>query len=199
MSGVSVFPDTRSLSGSILRENGSAGQRGGKNERKDTGMEKAVRFLSVPVLLVLLIAMIPAALATPDVYTQEELNAMTMVVTADYVNMRAGYAGTDGHKQIINYSDGLMKGEQVYCLDRHNGWYCVLRIQGHKSTVGWVWGDFVSFKSNDVANGGKAKGGDVSNSSSKHVGGSPASDANAVKNHSQYNHVIDTLIDLGKW
>ena len=54
-SGVSVFPDTRSLSGSILRENGSAGQRGGKNERKDTGMEKAVRFLSVPVLLALLI------------------------------------------------------------------------------------------------------------------------------------------------
>ena len=162
-------------------------------------MKKAVRFLTVPVLLALLIAMIPAALADPDVYTKEELDAMTMVVTADYVNMRAGYAGTAGHKQIINYSDGLMKGEEVYCLDRHNGWYCVLRIQGHNSTVGWVWGDFVKFKSTDVANGG---GGDVSNSSSsKYVGGTPASDTNAVKNHyySQYNQVINTLKGMGKW
>lgn len=170
-------------------------------------MKKAALFLTVPVLLALLVAMIPAALAAPDSYTKEELDAMTMVVTADYVNMRAGYAGTAGHKQIINYSDGLMKGEEVYCLDRHKGWYCVLRIKGHNSTVGWVWGDFVRFKSStsDVPNGGNAAkggGGDVSNGSkSKYVGGTPAADTNAVKNHyySQYNQVINTLKDLGKW
>ncbi|MBR4502138.1 MAG: SH3 domain-containing protein [Clostridia bacterium] len=165
-------------------------------------MKKAALFLTVPVLLALLAAMIPAALAATDVYTKEELDAMTMVVTADYVNMRAGYAGTSGHKQIINYNDGLMKGEEVYCLDRHKGWYCVLRIKGHNSTVGWVWGDFVKFKTTDVSNGGNAKGGDVSNGSkSKYVGGTPASDTNSVKNHysSQYNQVINTLMDMGKW
>ena len=161
-------------------------------------MKRAVRFLTVPVLMALLIAMIPAALAAPDVYTKEELDSMTMVVTANYVNMRAGYAGTAGHKQIINYNDGLMKGEEVYCLDKHNGWYCVMRIQGHKNTVGWVWGDFVRFKSTETANGG----GDVSNSSSsKYVGGTPATDANSVKNHynSQHDQVINTLKGMGKW
>ena len=197
------------LFGGVLRKNAGPADSGpGKDERKDTKMKKAALFLTVPVLLALLVAMIPAALAAPDVYSKEELDAMTMVVTADYVNMRGGYAGTSGHKQIINYSDGLMKGEQVYCLDRHNGWYCVLRIKGHNSTVGWVWGDFVRFKSADVSNGGKnagggGGGGDVSNSSksSKYVGGTQAADTDMVKKHyySQYNQVINTLMDQGKW
>ncbi len=184
---------TRTLPGGVdPQENGAV-----KDERKDTTMKKAVRILTFPVLLALLIAMVPAALAAPTSYTKEELAAMTMVVTADYVNMRGGYAGTPKHKEIINYNDGLMKGEEVYCLDKHNGWYCVLRIQGHKCTVGWVWGDFVKFKSADVANGG----GDVANSSSKYVGGTPASDVNSVRNqyYSQYTHVIYSLQDNGMW
>ena len=201
-SGELFFPlRTRPLSGGTLSEDAGPEENGAvKDERKGKKMKKAVRILTVPVLMALLFAMIPAAFADPAVYTQEQLDAMTMVVTADYVNMRAGYAGTPGHKEIINYSNGLMKGEQVYCLDTHNGWYCVMRIQGHKTTVGWVWGDFVKFKSTDVANGGG--GGDVSNSSSsKYVGGTPASDADAVK--AQYStkcdQVIDTLKGMGKW
>ncbi len=196
----SAGPDTRPLPGGVPSEDGDPQENGAvKDERKDTTMKKAVRILTFPVLLALLIAMVPAALADPTAYTKEELAAMTMVVTTDYVNMRGGYAGTPKHKEIINYSDGLMKGEKVYCLDKHNGWYCVLRIQGHKCTVGWVWGDFVKFMSADVANGGV---GDVSNgSNSKYVGGTPATDVNSVRDqyYSQYTHVIYSLQDNGMW
>ena len=68
-------------------------------------------------------------------------------VTGDYVNMRAGIAGTKGHKEIVNWGSGLRYGETVYAYQMKNNWYKVVRkktVNG-KHQVGWVWGDFIDY------------------------------------------------------
>ena len=103
-------------------------------------------------------------------FDEAEMKQRVMKVTGNSVNMRAGIAGTKGHKQIVNYYDGLMKNETVYCISHKKNWYLVVRAKKSKEDghlVGWVYGDFLDNKSIDKWN--------------KYVGGVPA-DKDTIRN-----------------
>lgn len=96
-------------------------------------------------------------------FDDEEMKQMVMKVSGNCVNMRAGIAGTKEHKQIVNYYDGLMNNETVYCISQKKNWYLVVRAKRSQDSghlVGWVYGDFLNNK--DV------------NKWNKYVGGVPA-------------------------
>ncbi len=80
-----------------------------------------------------------------DSLKDDEIKKFAVRVTGDYVNMRAGIAGTKQHKEIINWDSGLRKGETVYAYQTKNNWYKVVRKKkvGGVHQVGWVWGDFI--------------------------------------------------------
>ena len=85
-------------------------------------------------------------------FDEEEMKQRVMKVTGNYVNMRAGIAGTKGHKEIVNYHSGLMNNETVYCIDHKKNWYLVVRAKKSKDDghlVGWVYGDFLDNYSTD--------------------------------------------------
>ena len=142
-------------------------------------MKNSVRILAVLAMIAILAAMVPAMAAEPDQLSEEDMKEREMTVTADCVNMRGGYTGTAGHKEIINWSSGLMKGETVYCIQQHGNWYYVCRkkLVDGVHQCGWVWGDYLKFKNGakSVSDGDKAKG------SSSYVGGTPASEATKQK------------------
>ena len=79
-------------------------------------------------------------------FDEEEMKQRIMKVTGSCVNMRAGIAGTKGHQQIVNYYDGLMNNETVYCIGHKKNWYLVVRAKKSREDghlVGWVYGDFL--------------------------------------------------------
>ena len=103
-------------------------------------------------------------------FDEEEMKQRIMKVTGSCVNMRAGIAGTKGHQQIVNYYDGLMNNETVYCIGHKKNWYLVVRAKKSREDghlVGWVYGDFLD---NHSINKWK-----------KYVGGVPA-DKETIRN-----------------
>ena len=100
-------------------------------------MKKNVRFLALLVLAAVLIASVPVA-------TYAEA---TMVVTGDFVNMRAGVTGTAGHSNILNKGNELRKGETVVDIGggSQGGWYYVQRSRD--GVKGYVWGEYLKYQS----------------------------------------------------
>ena len=154
-------------------------------------MKLSVRVLAFAAMLMILAAALPAG-ADPAKLTKDELKAREMRITDDYVNMRGGYAGTAGHKEIINWGCGLMKNEKVYFLEKHGNWYYVCRAKKIDGVYqcGWVWGDYVKF-----ADGSTAVSTNASSGSSGHVGGTPASETTKKKlrETSEASKVINSL------
>ncbi len=78
--------------------------------------------------------------------TKEALKKKALHISGNYVNMRAGIAGTKDHQKIINYYEGLMDGNVVYYLEKKNNWFKVV-TQGTdrngRHMVGWIYGDFI--------------------------------------------------------
>ncbi len=166
-------------------------------------MKRSVRILALAAAMIMVLSMASCALADKakggtaadlSTYTEEQLRQMTMFITGDYVNMRAGYAGTAGHKEIINWSNGLMKDEKVYCVDKHNGWYCLVCVRGDHVLCGWVWGDYVETLEKHTQRGGAVvaeRGG----TQQKYVGGVPTGNMDQVreKYSTQVDRVLRTL------
>lgn len=107
-------------------------------------MKITAKLVAIMATLVLLISCIPVTVGA------ESLPCVG-VITGDSVNVRAG-AGTD--REILTQAT---KGTTLTFYGKYGNWYMYKRPNG---VEGYICGDYISFRSDDIASRGNTTGGD---------------------------------------